>query len=189
MNANEAVITGLAVIATAVSVAAVGVALAAWRREAPPRPAEATSPAAIPTETAAARPQLTLAHAAEAERFLMALWWVEALGRADPPDGDGGRAIGPLQIHVDYWRDAIDRDQGARNAAPTWTSCRQWPVARRVALAYFDRYAREAFHARDWATCARIHNGGPKGATYVSTLVYAHRVLAAMQSRPWEARR
>jgi hypothetical protein len=50
--------------------------------------------------------------------------------------------------------------------------------ARKVATAYFKRYAPEAWERGDVFTLARIHSGGPKGPTRAATLPHARKVLA-----------
>jgi hypothetical protein len=44
--------------------------------------------------------------------------------------------------------------------------------------AYLKRYAPQAWAAGDVETLARIHNGGPKGATKPATKGYATKVKA-----------
>jgi hypothetical protein len=53
-----------------------------------------------------------------------------------------------------------------------------WDYARKVATAYFKRYAPEAWERGDVFTLARIHSGGPKGPTRAATLPHARKVLA-----------
>ena len=43
-------------------------------------------------------------------QILDAIRFVESSDRDDVPDGDGGKAIGPYQIHEIYWRDAIEAE-------------------------------------------------------------------------------
>jgi hypothetical protein len=85
--------------------------------------------------------------------LLAAIRAEESSGHAHPPDGDGGRAIGPYQIHEGYW---LDSRQPGRYA-----DCRGEPYARRVVLAYFKRYEPEALARGDADILARLHNGGP----------------------------
>ena len=47
--------------------------------------------------------------------IIAALRMVESSGRDDPPDGDGGRSIGPYQIQRSYWQDA-----GCHTMIVTW---------------------------------------------------------------------
>src|SRR5262245_43520697 len=44
--------------------------------------------------------------------ILDAIVLVETSGQQNPPDGDGGRAIGPYQIHLEYWQDALAAEPG-----------------------------------------------------------------------------
>lgn len=112
------------------------------------------------------------AHAAPSEAFWRALHQVETGGRIGPIIGDGGKALGPLQIHKACHADS-------RVAGP-YSRCAELDYSRRVAEAYLQRYAPEAYRTGDAATLARVWNGGPKGASKSATLPYARRVLAAM---------
>ena len=104
--------------------------------------------------------------------MLDAIRTVETGGPADPANavGDGGKALGPYQIHYGYWLDATERDPALRSLG--YQSVRDQATAERVVLAYLTRYA----PLWDLRTCARIHNGGPKGHRKPSTLGYAKRV-------------
>lgn len=112
------------------------------------------------------------AHAAPPEAFWRALHQVETGGRVGPILGDGGKALGPLQIHKACHADS-------RVAGP-YSGCAELDYARQVAEAYLQRYAPEAWRKGDAATLARVWNGGPKGASKSATLPYSRRVLAAM---------
>jgi hypothetical protein len=104
--------------------------------------------------------------------MLDAIRTVETGGHADPANavGDGGKALGPYQIHYGYWLDATERDPALR--ALGYQSVRDQATAERIVLAYLTRYA----PSWDLRTCARIHNGGPKGHRKPATLGYAKRV-------------
>lgn len=104
------------------------------------------------------------------DRLLSAIHVVEASGQISPKDGDGGKAIGPFQIHRAYWKDATDYD---RTIGGTYEDCRNLDYSRRVVLAYWRRYAPK--NATD-EQLARIHNGGPTGHRRESTLRYWRRV-------------
>jgi predicted chitinase len=52
--------------------------------------------------------------------------------------------------------------------------------ARRVATAYYKRYAPQAWERGDVIALARIHNGGPRGHQKAATLAYSRKVVAAM---------
>jgi predicted chitinase len=78
-----------------------------------------------------------------------------------------------LQIHRVYFQDS-----GVKGS---YSQVADFAFARRVATAYFKRYAPRAWAAGDVVTLARIHNGGPSGHRKQSTLAYARKVLAAMK--------
>jgi hypothetical protein len=104
--------------------------------------------------------------------------------------GDGGRALGPFQIHRAYWQDAADRDPLV--AAQTHSAClRDLAYSRKVVHAYMARYAK-AETARllagkgtlaDVEKIARIHNGGPRGHRKAATLGYWRKVQRHLRSR------
>jgi hypothetical protein len=105
-------------------------------------------------------------------RLLDAIRQVESSNRANPPDRDGGRSIGPYQIQHDYWLDA-------RVAWP-YQAVRGEREARLTVLAYWRRHAPSALAAGDLQILARIHNGGPRWAAKPATLDYWRRVVAAL---------
>jgi hypothetical protein len=113
------------------------------------------------------------AYSAPPESFWKALHHVETSGRLGPIKGDNGAALGPLQIHRVYFQDS-----GVKGS---YSQVADFAFARRVATAYFKRYAPRAWAAGDVVTLARIHNGGPSGHRKQSTLAYARKVLAAMK--------
>ena len=112
-------------------------------------------------------------HAAPPESFWRALHQVETSGRHGPIVGDGGKALGPLQIHRGFHADS-------RVAGP-YERVADLVYARRVATAYFKRYAPQAWAAGDVETLARIHNGGPRGHLKPATKGYAAKVRAQMR--------
>lgn len=97
----------------------------------------------------------------DVRRILDTLQAVETGGERDPDAavGDGGRALGAYQIWRVYWVDACEYDPSLRARGYQAVIDREY--AERVVIAYLSRYA------RDWSidTIARIHNGGPAGAT------------------------
>ena len=111
--------------------------------------------------------------------ILDAIRTVETGGEADPDRaiGDKGKALGAYQIHRCYWLDATEKDPALR--ALGYESVTNREIAERVVIAYLTRYA------PDWKidTVARIHNGGPKGHRKESTLDYARKVRAAMETQ------
>ena len=112
--------------------------------------------------------------------ILDAIEAVETGGQRDPANavGDGGKALGSMQIHRVYWVDAVDHDPSLVANGETYDSVRDRAYARRVVMAYWSRYAK----SWDAQTLARIHNGGPKGHTKRATLGYWAKVKAKLGS-------
>jgi hypothetical protein len=100
---------------------------------------------------------------------LQAIEQVESRGNAKAV-GDNGRAIGPFQIWRSYWQDAVEHD---KNIGGRYEDCFDKEYAKRIVLAYWDRYAPN--NATD-QQLARIHNGGPKGHRNPKTLEYWTKV-------------
>ena len=113
------------------------------------------------------------ASAADFAAFVRAVHMVETGGRVGPIIGDQGRALGPLQIHRGYWQDA--RQPGE------YQSVTNLAVATATMHAYLQRYAPAALAREDWQTCARIHNGGPRGASRTATLAYSRQVISVIR--------
>lgn len=111
------------------------------------------------------------------QEVLDAIRMVESGDRTDPPDGDGGLAIGPYQIHRVYWQDAL---QAEPELGGDYQDCRRRSYAERVIGAYMRRHAPDAWRERDAQIIARVHNGGPTGAQKTATLRYWGRVRAAL---------
>lgn len=107
-------------------------------------------------------------HAAPPDSFWRALHQVETSGRTGAILGDGGKALGPLQIHRGYHADS--------RVPGDYSRCADLGYSRRVAEAYLRRYAPKAWAAGDVETLARIHNGGPAGARKASTVAYGQKV-------------
>ena len=103
------------------------------------------------------------------ERLLEAIKQVESRGNPNAV-GDNGRAIGPFQIWKSYWQDAVEHD---KNIGGRYEDCKNEDYAKRIVLAYWDRYA--PADATD-EQLARIHNGGPKGHLRSGTLKYWKKV-------------
>lgn len=133
-------------------------------------PAQAGEAAPVPRAAEALAPW-TL------EELLVALRAVETGGMKDEgrrATGDGGRAIGPYQIHRGYWLDS--KLPGSHD------DCRDPQYARQVVLAYWKRYAPKALEGLDAQTLARVHNGGPDGARQDCTLVFWRKVERALRA-------
>ena len=110
------------------------------------------------------------AHAAPPDSFFRALHVVETSGRTGPILGDGGKALGPLQIHRAYHADS--------RVAGDYSRVADLAYSKRVATAYLKRYAPEAWAKGDVETLARVHNGGPRGHLKAATKSYGVRVKA-----------
>ena len=110
------------------------------------------------------------AHAAPPDSFWRALHVVETSGRTGPIVGDGGRALGPLQIHRAYHQDS--------RVAGDYSRVSELDYSKRVATAYLKRHAPEAWAKGDVETLARVHNGGPRGASKPATRGYGRKVAA-----------
>ena len=110
------------------------------------------------------------AHAAPPDSFWRALHLVETSGKRGPIVGDGGRALGPLQIHRSYHADS--------RVAGDYSRVAELDYSKRVATAYFKRWAPDAFAKGDVETLARVFNGGPRGHLKPATKSYGVRVKA-----------
>ena len=82
--------------------------------------------------------------------------------------GDGGRAIGPYQIHLPYFLDS--------RTAGLYGDCRDPDYARHVVVAYWKRWCPDALERLDVEVLIRVHNGGPRGARKPSTLAFWRKV-------------
>jgi hypothetical protein len=110
------------------------------------------------------------AHAAPPDSFWRAIHLVETSGRTGPILGDGGKALGPLQIHKSYHTDS--------RVAGDYSRVADLAYSKRVATAYLKRHAPEAWAKGDVETLARVHNGGPRGHLKQATKGYGVRVKA-----------
>lgn len=107
----------------------------------------------------------------EAKDLVDAIHAVETSGRLGPIRGDGGAALGPLQIHKACWIDANMPDgcyEDVSNLA----------YAKRVFARYMARYATERRLGRPVTDedRARIWNGGPNGYKKPATNKYWAKV-------------
>jgi hypothetical protein len=112
---------------------------------------------AASTEGATAPPEL-----------MIAINQVETGGRTGPILGDHGKALGPFQIHEEYWKDS-----GVKG---TYSQCADYHYSVKVVTAYWNRFGSSFMRARNYEALARIHNGGPNGWRYASTKKYWAKV-------------
>jgi hypothetical protein len=149
-----------------------------WRLRSQPRPRSRTLAAALAAVVLLLLWWLQpVPEAWPREQILAAIRFVESSDRDDVPDGDGGKAIGPYQIHEVYWQDALRQQPmlGGRYA-----DCRRRQYAEAVIAAYMQKWAPDAWARGDAERIARIHNGGPGGADKVATAAYWQRVRARL---------
>ena len=113
---------------------------------------------------------LMLAQAKDFKSFVQVLNKVEAKGqKTGVKPGDGGRAIGPLQIHYKYWFDALEADP---RIGGKYSDCNKWGYSVKIVKAYLSRYVPDSLHTLDYKKMARVHNGGPSGHRKVATIPY-----------------
>ncbi len=114
------------------------------------------------------------ANAAELNpRFVKAIHQVESSGRVGKIVGDNGKALGPLQIHREYFQDAVEYDPSlGRN----YNQVTNLAFAKRVVSAYLNRYVPKAVSSNNFQVLARVHNGGPAGHKNPKTIKYWAKV-------------
>ena len=105
--------------------------------------------------------------------FVRALHMVESGGRVGKIVGDNGRALGPLQIHKEYWKDAVSFD---KSIGGSYSDCANLDYSVKIVTAYLNRYAKNSILAHDYKKLARIHNGGLQGDKKNSTIEYWQKV-------------
>ena len=114
----------------------------------------------------------------EHRAFLDALAQVESGGKDDAV-GDGGKAIGRMQVWEIYHTDAVAH---APAIGGEYADCKGKAYAERVVVAYLHRYGKKALADKDYEKLARIHNGGPSGHRKRATLKYWRKVEKALAS-------
>ena len=91
-------------------------------------------------------------------KFVRALHMVESGGRVGRIMGDNGRALGPMQIHKEYWKDAVSFD---KSIGGSYSDCANLDYSVKIVTAYLNRYAEKALKTNDFEILARLHNMGP----------------------------
>jgi hypothetical protein len=107
------------------------------------------------------------------EKFFKAIHQVESSGRVGPIVGDGGKALGPFQIHREYFNDAAEVDS---SLGKNYNRVTDLEFSKRVVLSYLKRYAPKAVMTNNYEVLSRIHNGGPLGYKNPNTLNYWNKV-------------
>ena len=122
---------------------------------------------------------LTFLNSVYSKDLVDAIHQVETRGRLGPIRGDGGKALGPLQIHRVCWLDA-DMPDG------TYADCADLSYSKRVFAAYMERYATERRLGRPVTDedRARIWNGGPNGYKKKATIKYWNKVKEHLNDDP-----
>ena len=85
--------------------------------------------------------------------------------------GDNGQSIGPYQIQLNYWLDAVEHKPELKGE---YTDVFGEEYAKMVVVAYWDRYGKKINYLLEGL--ARIHNGGPNGYRKESTQQYWQKV-------------
>lgn len=116
--------------------------------------------------------------AAPAPEFFSALHAVESSRGHGPIVGDGGKALGPFQIHRAYHQDS--------GLPGRYEECAGYSYSVRVIESYLRRYAPQAWQRGDISTLSRVHNGGPDGARKKQTRRDAAKVIAEISKQKQE---
>ena len=105
-----------------------------------------------------------------------AILQVETGGHPAPANavGDGGRSIGPLQISLGCWMDAVEHDA---SIGGVYADCKDLDYAKKIFHSYLDRYA---VFGDSLEVLARIWNGGPNGYRKEATEPYWRAVKNLM---------
>lgn len=117
---------------------------------------------------------ITTSANAQSGQLLDAIRAVETGGR--DLTGDNGAAIGPYQIHLACWQDAVAFDN---SIGGTYQDCHKEEYARKICAAYLRRYG----NGRSEIEMAQIWNGGPKGWKKSATKNYARKIRAEMEKQ------
>ncbi|MCJ7777634.1 MAG: hypothetical protein MUP16_04905 [Sedimentisphaerales bacterium] len=102
------------------------------------------------------------------DELIERIWTVESGRQLAPPDGDGGQAIGPLQIHQCVLDD-VNKHYGTNY---TRSDLRRSGKAKIIARMYIEMWMER--HKEEIA--CRIFNGGPRGWNEKSTDNYWSKI-------------
>lgn len=107
------------------------------------------------------------------DKLIKAIHQVEASGRVGKISGDGGKALGPLQIHYANWKDAVEFD---KTIGGKYSDCQNLEYSKKIFKAYTEKYA----SGKSAEVKARIWNGGPNALKKDSTKAYWKKVQAKL---------
>lgn len=102
-------------------------------------------------------------------KFFIILNQIEASGKTGQILGDGGKALGPLQIHYSYWLDAVSFN---KTIGGKYSDCADLNYSKKIVSSVLNKYCKNAVLLNDFEIMFRIHNGGPLGHKKSSTLNY-----------------
>ncbi len=109
------------------------------------------------------------------QKIFRAIQLVETGGHPDPEHALGAAGeYGPYQITEQYWLDAVEHS----GIGGTFEDVSNPWYAQLIMIHYFDRYAKND----KLETLARIHNGGPRGASLKSTDKYWLKIKEALHA-------
>tara|TARA_B100000212_G_scaffold152792_1_gene115075 strand:- start:388 stop:828 length:441 start_codon:yes stop_codon:yes gene_type:complete len=122
---------------------------------------------------------------ANIDRLLDAIWYVESGCRNGPIKGDGGNALGPMQIWRAFWQDAVEfSGQGGK-----YEDVADIKYAKKTVRNYWTRYCTERRVGRKptiWHAAVMV-NGGPNahkasGKKKANLVKYWDKVWARYQA-------
>ena len=122
---------------------------------------------------------------ANIDRLLDAIWYVESGCRNGPIKGDGGNALGPLQIWRAFWQDAVEfSGQGGK-----YEDVADIKYAKKTVRNYWKRYCTARRVGREptiWHAAVMV-NGGPNahkasGKKKANLVKYWDKVWARYQA-------
>lgn len=112
------------------------------------------------------------------DALIESIWFVESSCRTTPPDGDGGEAVGPLQLHGCVLAD-VNNYYGTGFRA---SDARDLAIAKQIAAMYIRMW----MDKRKTEIAARIFKGGPRGWRKKSTDEYWEKILATENTEATE---
>ncbi len=109
------------------------------------------------------------------DAMLNKIWLIESAGRLNPPAGDNGLAVGPLQLHPEALLD-VNKYYGTKFID---SDRRDLEKSKQITLLYITMW----FEQNAEEIAVRIFNGGPRGWRSESTDEYWNKYLATKTQR------